>query len=490
MIAIGQHYEVNELVDLVLSGTKAQLTPDSIHAICTCYDYLHEKIKREEKPIYGINTGFGSLCNTEIAENELQDLQENLLKSHACGMGDEVPEDIVRLMLILKAQSLSKGFSGVHLNTVQLLIECYNRGISPVVYELGSLGASGDLAPLANMSLALIGIGEVYYNGKKTTASKALESAGLTALRLEAKEGLALINGTQFMQAYGAFCIYKLTKNIQHANQIACLSLDAFNCSLSPFLPQTHQIRPHPGQKHVAAFVYENLKDSPIANKVKNDVQDPYSFRCVPQVHGATMDALAHIERIFETEINAVTDNPNVFSEDDLIISAGNFHGQTLALQLDYLAIAASELSNISERRIYKLVSGERGLPAYLTKQPGVNSGFMIAQYAAAAVVSQNKQLCTPASVDSIVSSNGQEDHVSMGANAATKALRVLQNVERVLTVELLTASQAIEFVRPAKSSSSNEALMVQIRKHVSFIEQDVYLGEVINQLNKDEILK
>lgn len=489
MIEIGKTYKVNELVELVHSDSPAKLTEASIEKIQTCYLYLHDKIKREEKPIYGINTGFGSLCNTEIADDELQSLQENLLKSHACGMGDEVPESIVRLMLVLKAQSLSQGFSGVHLNTVQLLIDFYNHGISPVVYELGSLGASGDLAPLANMSLALIGIGDVYFKGEKISAANALSQAGLNALRLEAKEGLALINGTQFMQAYGAHCIYQLHKNIRHANQIACLSLDAFNCSLSPFLPQTHQIRPHKGQKYVADFVLNQLKDSPRANGPKTDVQDPYSFRCVPQVHGATMDALAHIEAVFETEINAVTDNPNVFSEDDLIISAGNFHGQTLALQLDFLAIAASELSNISERRIYKLISGERGLPAYLTVNPGVNSGFMIAQYAAAAVVSQNKQLCTPASVDSIVSSNGQEDHVSMGANAATKALRVIQNVERVLRIELLSATQALELLHPIKSSSQNESILNKTREQVQFIEDDVYLGEVINQLNKDEIL-
>jgi len=489
MIEIGHHYKVNELVELVLSRTSAELDIKSTQKIESCYQYLHNKIKRAEKPIYGINTGFGSLCNTEIGKDELQVLQENLLKSHACGMGDEVPQDIVRLMLVLKAQSLSKGFSGVHLNTVKLLVELYNRNITPLVYELGSLGASGDLAPLANMSLALIGMGEVYYKGKKTAALQALQAEGLKPLNLEAKEGLALINGTQFMQAYGAFCIHQLHKNLKHANQIACISIDAFNCSLSPFQPQTHEIRPHAGQKHVAQWILTNLKDSPLANQKKDNVQDPYSFRCVPQVHGASTDALAHIEAIFETEINAVTDNPNVFEADDQILSAGNFHGQTLALQLDYLAIATAEIANISERRIYKLMGGERGLPAYLSPNPGVNSGFMIAQYAAAAVVSQNKQLSTPASVDSIVSSNGQEDHVSMGANAATKALRVIQNIERVLTIELLAATQALELRRPLKSSEQNEKIMSTIREHTAFIKDDVYLGKVINQLNKDEIL-
>ena len=489
MIEIGKHYEVNELVQLVEAKANAALSSDSIEKIESCYRYLHNKIDRSQEPIYGINTGFGSLCNTTIEKDDLQILQENLLKSHACGMGEEIPLSITRLMLILKAQSLSKGFSGVHLNTVKLLIALYNNDIIPVVYELGSLGASGDLAPLANMSLALIGIGEVYHKGKKTQAKTALDAEGLIPLKLEVKEGLALINGTQFMQAYGASCIFLLNKNIKHANQIASIALDAFDCSLSPFLPQTHNIRPHYGQKKVAKFLYDALKDSPIANASKENVQDPYSFRCIPQVHGASLDALRHIEAVFEIEINAVTDNPNVFEKDDLILSAGNFHGQTLALQLDYLAIAAAEIASISERRIYKLMSGERGLPAYLTPKPGINSGFMIAQYAAAAVVSQNKQLCTPASVDSIVSSNGQEDHVSMGANAATKALKVIRNIERVLKIELLAAYQAMELKKPLTSSSSVELLLNKMRDKVAFIQDDIYLGKLINEFNKDEIL-
>ena len=431
MITIGNHYTITDLYEKVKANEKAELSKNSESAIEKCYTYLHGKIQREEKPVYGINTGFGSLCNTEIQTEKLTTLQENLLKSHACGMGAKVPQDIVRLMLILKAQSLSKGYSGVHVNTVKLLLELYNHTVTPVIYELGSLGASGDLAPLANMALPLIGIGKVNYKGKEVDAQEALTSENLQTLRLEAKEGLALINGTQFMQAYGVYCIYHFKKLIRQANDIACISLDAFDCSQSPFIPQTHDIRPHPGQIATAKYIHAVLKDSPIATAKKSNVQDPYSFRCIPQVHGASTDALAHIEKVFEIEINAVTDNPNVFGDDDLIVSAGNFHGQTLALQLDYLGIAASEIASISERRIYKLVSGERGLPAYLSPNPGVNSGFMIAQYTAASIVSQNKQLGTPASVDSIMSSNGQEDHVSMGANAATKALRVVKNVER-----------------------------------------------------------
>lgn len=489
MIDIGEHYTITSLYEKVTAGEKAELTTSAREAIKKCYTYLHQKIKTAVKPIYGINTGFGSLCNTEIATAELTTLQENLLKSHACGMGAEVPLEIIRLMLVLKAQSLSKGYSGIHVNTVTLLLELYNKNITPVVYELGSLGASGDLAPLANMSLALIGIGKVHYKNKVVDASVALKAENLQTLRLEAKEGLALINGTQFMQAYGVYCIYHFKKLIQQANDIACISLDAFDCSLSPFIPQTHEIRPHPGQISTAAYIYKRLKNSTIAKAEKTNVQDPYSFRCIPQVHGASTDALAHIERIFETEINAVTDNPNVFFEDDLIVSAGNFHGQTLALQLDYLGIAAAEIGSISERRIYKLVLGERNLPAYLTPKPGVNSGFMIAQYTAASIVSQNKQLATPASVDSIVSSNGQEDHVSMGANAATKTLRIINNIERVLTIELMTAFQAMHLRRPLKSSAHVEQILEKMAKSVTPIEDDVYLGEVLNNIKKDEIL-
>lgn len=489
MIEIGAHYSISALYEKVAQNEPAKLTSAARSSIEKSYNYLHNKLAKEDKAVYGINTGFGSLCNTIIAKDELHTLQENLLKSHACGMGDLVPEEIVKLMLVLKAQSLSKGYSGVQLKTVELLLSLYNRGITPLVYELGSLGASGDLAPLANMSLSLIGIGIVNYKGQEISANEALENEGLSPIQLEAKEGLALINGTQFMQAFGVYNIYHAKKLWNQSNTIACMSLDSFDCSLSPFISQTHEIRPHEGQIKTAEYIHRILKESPIANQTKSNVQDPYSFRCIPQVHGATYDALVHIEKTFETEINAVTDNPNIFSEDDLIVSAGNFHGQTLALQLDFLAIACSELANISERRIYKLVSGERGLPAYLTPNPGINSGFMIAQYAAAAIVSQNKQLSTPASVDSIVSSNGQEDHVSMGANAATKAYRVIQNVERVLSIELLTAFQALHLRRPLKSSSTIEKIHDKMSKSVKPIEDDIYLGELINELNKDEIL-
>ncbi len=477
MIEIGKYYTIEALYAKVKQREKAVLTAEAIVKIENNFNFLHQYIAKSERPVYGINTGFGSLCNTQIDTTDLNTLQENLLKSHACGMGDEVDADIVALMLILKAQSLSKGYSGVQIETVQLLLALYNHQIFPVVYEQGSLGASGDLAPLANLSLALIGIGEVYYKGLKT-------------INLKAKEGLALINGTQFMQAFGVFAICELRKLINQANIIAAISMEAFDAGLSPFIPQTHAIRPHFGQQDVAAKILALLKDSPLANSNKENVQDPYSFRCIPQVHGATEDAWQHINRTFEIEINAVTDNPNVFEEDNMIVSAGNFHGQTLALQLDFLCIAAAELANISERRIYKLISGERGLPAYLTPKPGLNSGFMIAQYAAAALVSQNKQLCTPASVDSIVSSNGQEDHVSMGANAATKAYRVLKNVNNVLKIELLAANQAMFFKRPGKSSAAIESILEKMSTKVPFIENDIYLGELINQFNKDEIFE
>jgi len=489
MINIGEHYTILTLQKAVKLGKKAMLTEGAIHKIEDNYQFLHRFIEQSKKPIYGVNTGFGSLCDKEIAKEDLAQLQENLLKSHACGMGNEVPQSIVALMLVLKAQSLSKGFSGVQLQTVQLLIDLYNHQIFPVVYQLGSLGASGDLAPLAHLSLPLIGMGEVYYNGNKVKAADALLAAGLSPIRLQAKEGLALINGTQFMQAYGVHLIADLHKLIGQANTIAALSIDAFDAGLSPFLPQTHAIRPHAGQIYCAAQIFKLLQGSEIAANEKQFVQDPYSFRCVPQVHGATYDALQHINHVFEIEINAVTDNPNVFEQEEMVISAGNFHGQPLALQLDFLCIAAAELASISERRIYKLIAGERGLPAYLISKPGLNSGFMIAQYTAASIVSQNKQYCTPASVDSIMSSNGQEDHVSMGANAATKAFKVIENVNRVLTIELITAAQAMHFRKPKKSSPILETILQSMHKEVPFIEEDVVLGEILNKLNKDEIL-
>ncbi|MCF8450875.1 MAG: histidine ammonia-lyase [Taibaiella sp.] len=437
--------------------------------------YLDDILKKGET-YYGINTGFGSLCNVRIKDDELAQLQENLVCSHACGMGDEVPQYIVRLMLMLKIHGLGRGYSGVRPEIVQRLADFYNLGITPVVYELGSLGASGDLAPLAHLSLPLFGKGEVYYKGEKMTAAAALQNSGLLPIALAAKEGLALLNGTQFMNAYISWSLMACRRLMIWADIIGALSADAFMAKNEPFQPPIHRVRPHKGQIATAARILALLQGSEIQQLHKEQVQDPYSFRCMPQVHGATRDVIDTVLNVAETEINSVTDNPIVFHDEDAIMSGGNFHGQPLALHADFLAIAIAELANISERRTYLLVSGQRGLPPFLAPHAGLNSGFMIAQYTAAAIVSQSKQYCSPASVDSIVSSNGQEDHVSMGANAATKLRRVVLNVQRVLAIELLTAAQALEFRRPHKTSPVLEQLLRELRQVAPFMSQDEVL--------------
>jgi len=441
--------------------------------IVACRQYLDRKMASQKEPIYGINTGFGSLCNVIIPDDELGQLQTNLVMSHACGMGDEVPVEIVRIMLILKIQSLSYGKSAVQLSTVERLVDMYNHKIYPIVYQQGSLGASGDLSPLAHLCLPLLGMGEVNYQGNKYPAAKVFKEIGLETITLKSKEGLALLNGTQFMGAYGVWCLLKSIRLNVLADLVGAVSLDAFDGRIEPFKDHIHLIRPHKGQLQTARAIRENLSGSEILARHKVQVQDPYSFRCMPQVHGATKDTTAYVSSVFETELNSVTDNPTVFPEEDEVISGGNFHGQPLALALDFLAIAMAELGNISERRVYQLISGIRNLPAFLVAKPGLNSGFMIPQYTAASIVSQNKQWCTPASIDSIVSSNGQEDHVSMGANAATKCFKVIENVERLLAIELMNASQAIEFRRPLKSSPKIESLLASYRKLIPFVQDD-----------------
>lgn len=450
-------------------------------AITDCRNYLDQKLKTHGAPIYGINTGFGSLCNVIIPDNEIEQLQENLVKSHACGMGNEVPEEIVKLMLILKVQSLSYGKSGVQLQTVERLCDFINHKIYPVVYQQGSLGASGDLSPLAHLCLPLLGMGKVRHKGAVSDAKEVLEKCKLSKIALQSKEGLALLNGTQFMGAYGIYCLLKSHRLNKAADLITALSIDAFDARIDPFKDHLHTIRRHPGQLQTAQAIRKNLEGSEIITKAKEQVQDPYSFRCVPQVHGATKDTVNYVTSVFETEINSVTDNPTIFPDEDEILSGGNFHGQPLALALDFLCIAMSELASISERRTYLLISGQRSLPAFLTPNPGLNSGFMIPQYTAASIVSQSKQLCTPASADSIVSSNGQEDHVSMGANAATKCFQVIENTEKVLAIELLNASQALEFRRPARSSEKIEALMTAYRRDIAFMEKDEIVYELMH---------
>lgn len=460
------------LQDIKSLKGKFSISANAKARIAANRDYL-DRILSKGATFYGINTGFGSLCNVRIADDELSQLQENLVCSHACGMGDEVPRDIVRLMLLLKAHGLSLGYSGVRPEIVQRLVDFYNEDVIPVVYELGSLGASGDLAPLAHLSLPIFGQGEVYLKGTKMPAAAALDALGWQPVPLAAKEGLALLNGTQFMSAYATWCLLAAHRLIYWADAIGALSADAFGAKAEPFRHSIHRVRPHKGQIDTAHRILGLLGGSQIQKEPKQQVQDPYSFRCMPQVHGATKDVVRFATEVIETEINSVTDNPIVFGEEDAIMSGGNFHGQPLALQLDFLAIALSELANISERRTYLLISGQRGLPPFLAQDAGLNSGFMIAQYTAAAIVSQNKGLCTPASTDSIVSSNGQEDHVSMGANAATKLYRVVKNVQRVLGIELLTATQALDFRRPSRSSDVLESLHSFVRSEIPFMDRD-----------------
>jgi histidine ammonia-lyase len=473
------HYISSELLsiekinEIISHGLKIELSEEARVNIEKCRTYLDEKMKSHDKPIYGINTGFGSLCNVIISNENLSKLQENLVKSHACGTGDEVPQEIVKLMLLLKVQSLSYGHSGVQLATVERLIDFYNNDILPVVYTLGSLGASGDLSPLAHMSLPLLGEGEVNYNGFRQPAHKVLESFDWKALVLKSKEGLALLNGTQFMSAYGVYCLIKADRLSYLADLIGAVSLEGFDGRSEPFTDLIHLIRPHKGQVITAERMLEFTEGSEIINQDKLHVQDPYSFRCIPQVHGASKDTIDYVKKVFRTEINSVTDNPNIFVGEDKIISGGNFHGQPLALALDFLCLGLAELGSISERRTYQLISGLRGLPAFLVSDPGLNSGFMIPQYTAASIVSQNKQFATPASIDSIVSSNGQEDHVSMGANAATKTLKIVENLERILAIELLNGSQALEFRRPLKSSEFIEMFIKSYREEVSFVKED-----------------
>lgn len=461
---------VGEIIDRNL---KLALSEGAKARIEACRKYLDEKIGRSTEPIYGITTGFGSLCNISIGHEQLEELQRNLVMSHSCCTGPEVPGHIVRLMLLLKVQSLSYGNSGVQLETVQRLIDMYNLGITPVVFEQGSLGASGDLAPLAQLSLPLIGLGEVHYRGERRPSAEVFAECGLAQVRLSSKEGLALLNGTQFMSAYGTYAVLEARKLNAVADKVAALSLDAFDGRIEPFCDPVNEVRHHRGQIETARAVRAWLEGSEIIGRHKVHVQDPYSFRCVPQVHGAAKDALHFVEAVMEDEINSPTDNPTIFPELDMIVSAGNFHGEPIALPMDYLALALSELANISERRIYKLISGQRGLPSFLVANPGINSGFMIPQYTAASIVSRNKGLCWPASCDSIPSSQGQEDHVSMGSNAATKLYQVVANTRRVLAIELFNAAQALEFRRPLRTSPALEEWHAEFRRHVPFVEND-----------------
>ena len=465
--------KIQEIIDNKMT---LALGEEAVRRIEKCRNYLNQKMETQKVPIYGVTTGFGSLCNISISKEQLSQLQKNLVMSHACGVGDEVPAEVVRLMLLLKAQNFCFGYSGAQLQTVQRLIDCYNDDVLPVVYQQGSLGASGDLCPLANLMLpAILGMGEVYWHGRRCDVSEVYQAKGWQPIELQSKEGLALLNGTQFMSSYAVWSLLKAQRLSKQADMVLSLSLDAFDGRIEPFYESLHMVRPHKGQLETAEAVRNYTDGSEIIRRHKEHVQDPYSFRCAPQVHGAAKDTIRYVASVVETEINSTTDNPIVLPDEDLVISGGHFHGEPLAMVLDFLAIAVAELGAISERRTYQLIDAKRGLPSFLVAKPGLNSGFMIPQYTAAAIVSQSKQLCTPCSVDSIPSSQNQEDLVSMGGNAATKCYRVCENTERVLAIELFNAAQALDFRHQEglKSSPFIEMMVADYRKVVNFVDID-----------------
>lgn len=468
---------IDRIGEIIGEGTRLALSDEAKTLITRCREYLDRKMETQETPIYGVTTGFGSLCNISVGKDDLSALQRNLMMSHACGTGEEVRPEIVKIMLLNKIQSLSYGNSGVQLQTVERLVDMFNDNILPVVYQQGSLGASGDLSPLAHLCLPMLGLGEVNYQGERLSGEEMLRRKGWQPISLQSKEGLALLNGTQFMSAHAVWALLKAKRLNELADKIGALSLDAFDGRIEPFGDEVNLVRRHRGQIETARAVRGWLDGSEIISRPKAHVQDPYSFRCMPQVHGASKDALAFVWKVIEDEVNSPTDNPTIFPDEDLIVSAGNFHGEPIAIPMDYLAVAIAELGSISERRIYKLISGSRGLPSFLVAHPGLNSGFMIPQYTAASIVSQSKGLCWPASCDSIPSSQGQEDHVSMGSNSATKLCRIADNTERVLAIELFNAAQALEFRRPLKTSPALEKWVADYRKSVPFVENDTFMA-------------
>lgn len=474
------NWTISDIREILQSGDRLFIDADVLNRVEENREFLEKKIDEKGNPIYGINTGFGSLCDTVIPSEDLAKLQRNLVLSHACGTGDEVAPELVKLMLLLKIKGLAQGFSGVRPVLLEKLAALYNNEILPIVFEQGSLGASGDLAPLAHMSLPLLGEGMVRYNGNKVSAIDALASAEVAQLELKAKEGLALLNGTQFMSAHGVWVLMKLEQLGLWADVIGALSLEAYNGRLDAFDALLNDVRSHPGQAITSSNIRKVMEGSSLEVSSAY-TQDPYSFRCMPQVHGACRDAWIYVKNVVETEVNSVTDNPTVFDKDGKVISGGNFHGQPLAMAFDYLAISVAELGSISERRVYKLISGTRGLPGFLVENPGLNSGFMIPQYAAASVVSQNRQLAVPASVDTIDSSNGQEDHVSMGANGATRLVRMVNNLQTILGVELLTAMQALD-IRGKSSSDQVEELRKAFRQEVPRVENDRWMHPLMQK--------
>jgi histidine ammonia-lyase len=442
-----------------------------------------DKIVASDRVVYGINTGFGPLCTTMISPEDTKLLQENILKSHAVGIGEPIDQELSKLMLILKAHALAKGFSGVQESTIDRIIWHIDQNVIPLVPKQGSVGASGDLAPLSHLFLPLIGLGKVSYQGKIRDASEVLDELGVAPLHLAAKEGLALINGTQFIAAHAVKGVARLHQALMQADLIATLMLEGLNASIKPFFKELHELRPYPGNKFVASTIFNLLEESEIVTSHANcsRVQDPYSLRCIPQVHGASRTAWLHLKELVEIEINSVTDNPVLIS-DELTISGGNFHGQPLAMALDYACLATSEIGNIADRRVYLSLEGDTpNVPKLLLKSTGLNSGFMILQYTTAALASENKGLCFPASADSIPTSLGQEDHVSMGSISGRKLLQVLENVEKIQAIELLCAAQALDFHAPLRPTPIIAALHTHIRSLIPHVEEDQTMSTIMD---------
>jgi len=480
----GHSLRLDDIVNVARHGQKVELDDAAIAFVERGSDMVSSWV-REGKSIYGVTTGFGDLASTAIPPEKSEQLQENLLKSHACGVGDPFPEDVTRAIMLLRVNTLIRGFSGISLKPLRQLVSFLNLGIHPVIPEQGSVGASGDLCPLSHLGISLLGLGDVVYEGKRMPASEALRKANLEPIRLGPKEGLALNNGTTVMTAVGALVLYDALELISLADVAAALSLEALRGVPYAFDPRTHELRPHEGQQIVAKNIRALIESSEIIQKHKHDrVQDAYSLRCVPQVHGASRDALQFVKSKIQIEINSVTDNPLIFPAEGEAISGGNFHGQPIALAMDFLGIALSEIGNISERRVARLVDHKlSGLPPFLISESGVNSGFMIPQYVAAALASENKGLSHPSSVDSIPTSANQEDHVSMGMYAARKASSILKNVRNILAIEFLTAAQGLDFLKPLRPGKGTGKVYTAIREEIPFIQKDEYFHPLIQKM-------
>ena len=480
------HLTAGIALALARGNKKGKLSPKALENIKASSKLVDDIVEKSE-PVYGINTGFGPLCTTRISKEETLALQENIIKSHSVGVGTPIDSELSLLMLVLKAHALAQGYSGISINTLKRILWFIDHGIAPIVPEQGSVGASGDLAPLSHLFLPLLGLGEVVYQGERKPTIEVLKDFNIEPITLRPKEGLALINGTQFIAAHAVKTVEKLKSCLDQADIIGALMLEALQGSVKPFYNELHQLRPFKGNQHVAARIKSFVEGSTILDSHKDcdRVQDPYSLRCMPQVHGASRNAWLHLKELLEIELNSVTDNP-ILIDENLTISGGNFHGQPLAMALDYATVAASELGNISDRRIYLALEGKyAGVPKLLLRETGINSGYMILQYTTAALASENKSLCHPASADSIPTSMGQEDHVSMGSISGRKALQVLKNVEHILAIEMLTAAQAFDFRDILKSSAFLENVHTMIREEIPFAEADRIFAEDINIAHK-----